>query len=333
MVMRKVLLLVLTFLSSRFIVGCGGDVIALAPGSRSDMIYDDDCDGDIDCVTTQPLIHHWIDSGYIKMWGMVSSAPSKFGAPVLGIFQRYYGHQNLFTIGAFKPLCGQNNSAEWAVSLVNQFNAGDVCTNYPDCGTVLRKSIANYISNGGAPQGLSYVITGELSCEEQLRASSADSISPLTGVQMEKQYIKQFVLMSGAAPDGSETNCRTDAGSCYGFFSTVTSGNGYPPVYVVPVNTGALDVITKFPNSSLPASSPSAFAFKTSGVGETLDEDALAVEFDVVGSQGWKISSDGTNSVDPVSGFNSWSATTRSGQFYLSTSSSPSFFEGVLAVQ
>jgi len=27
------------------------------------ILYDDDCDGDIDCAVTQPILHHWIDTG------------------------------------------------------------------------------------------------------------------------------------------------------------------------------------------------------------------------------------------------------------------------------
>jgi hypothetical protein len=330
--MGKALLLMLMLLGSPFIISCASDVITLSLASPANMIYDDDCDGDLDCVTTQPVIHRWIDSGYIRMWGMVSSASTKSGAPLMKVFQLYYKHENLFSIGAYTPACGANNSAPWASAVVNQFSPGDVCTNYPNCGTVLRQSIANYIAANGAPHGLFYVITGQLSCEEQLRTSPADSISPLTGEQMEKQYIKEFVLMNGAAPSGAEYNCQADVSSCSKFFANVTSGNGYPPVYVVPVNTGATSVITTLPNSYLPASSPSVYAARALGLGETLDEDALTLEFAVVGSAGWNISANGTNTVNPSTGTNAWSEATPSGQYYLSTSTSPSFFEGILAV-
>ncbi len=107
-VMGKVLPVVFALLGLPFVASCGKDVTAplISLQTRVDVIYDDDCDGDIDCVTTQPLIHHWIDRGYVKMWGMVSSAPSKFGAPALKVFQQYYGHEGLFSIGAVTPACG-----------------------------------------------------------------------------------------------------------------------------------------------------------------------------------------------------------------------------------
>src|SRR5439155_7241766 len=119
--MRKVLPIVLALLGL-FITSCGRDVTVplISLQARVDMIYDDDCDVDIDCVTTQPLIHHWIDRGFVKMWGMVSSAPTKFGAPALKVFQQYYGHDGLFPIGAAVPACGLQNSAAWAAAVVGQ---------------------------------------------------------------------------------------------------------------------------------------------------------------------------------------------------------------------
>ena len=332
--MRKALPIVLALLSTLFLTSCGKPVTTVVISLKvpADVIYDDDCDGDIDCVTTQPLIHRWISSGHVKMWGMVSSADTKLGAPAMKVFQQYYGHEGLFSIGASVPACGLNNSATWTAAIVGQFDAGDVCTNYPGCAAILRQSVANYIAGGGAANGLVYVITGPLTCEEELRATLADSISPLTGAQMEQKYIKEFVLMNGVAPAGGEYNCQSDVSSCTGFFANVTSENGFPPVYVVPVNTGATSVVTSFPNSSLPATSPSGYAAKSiGGKGETLDEDALAFEFGVLGSPGWKISPNSTNTVNASTGTNSWSSSTASGHYYLTTSYSSSDFESILA--
>ena len=95
-VMRKALLTVLALLGSLLLTSCGRDVVVLSLQAPVNMIYDDDCDGDIDCVTTQPLIHHWIDSGYVKMWGMVSSAPTKLGAPTLKVFQQVLSTRKSF---------------------------------------------------------------------------------------------------------------------------------------------------------------------------------------------------------------------------------------------
>lgn len=313
--------------------GCSRCDVVAPVSSAVNMIYDDDCDGDIDCVTTQPVIHHWIDSGFVKMWGMVSSAPSNLGAPAMKVFQNYYNHSNLYFIGAWTPNCGLRSSAAWSIALVNRFDAGDACTNYPNCTEVLRQSIAGYIAGGGAANGMVYVITGPLSCEEDFRASLADSISPLTGAQMEQQYIKEFVLMNGSAPRGSEANCQENSSACSTFFANVTSENGYPPVYVVPRNTGATGVVTQIP-ASLPQTNPSGYAFDSTGAPpKTLDEDALAVEYGVFGATGWRLGADSTNTVDATSGANSWTRSTASGQYYLTTSNSPGCFENTLNVQ
>ena len=335
--MRKCLPVVVTIVCALFLAGSFGcsrcDVVA--PVSTSvNMIYDDDCDADIDCVTTQPLIHHWIDKGFVKMWGMVSSAPSTLGAPAMQIFQHYYNHDNLFSIGAWTPNCGLRNSAAWNIALVKQFDAGDVCTNYANCGEVLRKSVAHYVAGARPAKGLVYVITGPLTCEEDFRATPADSISPLTGVQMEQQYIGKFILMNGFAPYGLESNCQENAPACSAFFANVTRENGYPPVYVVPLNTGATSVVTRIPVDALPITNPSAYAFTSTGdSAKTVDEDALALEYGVFGGTGWSLSTESTNTVDAASGANHWTSSPASGQYYLTTTNSPQCFENLLSFQ
>jgi hypothetical protein len=151
---------------------------------------------------------------------------------------------------------------------------------------------------------------------------------------MEQKYIKEFVLMNGFAPSGTESNCSENTLACSRFFANVTGQNGFPPVYIVPLNTGAASVVTQIPNSSEPPTSPSAYAAKSiGGNGKTKDEDALAFEFGVLGSTGWKISADCTNTVDARTGTNSWSSRPASGQYYLTTTYSASYFESLLAQQ
>jgi hypothetical protein len=253
------------------------------------------------------------------------------------VFQHYYGHDNLFSIGAWTPGCALQPSAPWYVAVVGKFDAGDVCTNYVSCGTALRQSVANYIGAGGKANGLTYVITGPLSCEEEFRTTSADSISPLSGAQMEQQFIKEFVLMNGCAksslgyPCALETNCLQNTAACSAFFANVTSQNGYPPVFVVPLNTGAGDVHIQVPLASLPLTNPTACAFNVAGRSEAADEDAVALEYAVFGSIGWTVSADSTNIVNAATSANSWSSSTASGQYYLSVATSPTSFENIIA--
>jgi hypothetical protein len=337
---KKNLTILLAVVCLHLATGCNVFLSTLSftpPQKPVDMIYDDDCDGDIDCAVTQPIIHHWINIGYIKLWGMVSSGPSQLGAPTMKVFQHYYGHDDLFPIGALTPTCRLHASATWNSAVVGKFDPGDVCTNYENCSTVLRQSVARYIAGGGNANGLAYVITGPLSCEEAFRATPADAISPLTGAQMEQQFIGQFILMNGcsASPSlfncTSENNCVEDINACSAFFANATSQNGYPPVYVVPLNTGAANVYTPVPIASLPLSNPTAFAYTSIGLNSTADEDPLAVEFAVFGSTGWTLSANSTDTVSTATGENSWSSSKASGQYSLSTATIPVSFEVLLA--
>jgi hypothetical protein len=335
----KALVMMLALVCPFLAGGCGPnqiEIVFAAPQAAVDVIYDDDCDGDYDCAVTQPVIHHWIDMGYVKVWGMVSSAPSKLGAPAMKVFQKYYGHDGLFPIGAWTPGCGAHDSAGWAAAMVGQLDAGDVCTNYTDCATVLRQSVAKYIAGGGKARGLAYVITGPLTCEEAFRGTAGDAISPLSGAQMEQQYIQQFVVMNGCANTGSrfacttELNCWEDLHACSSFFGNVTSQNGYPNVYVVPLNTGAENLITRVPVASLPLTNPTAVAFRAAGATQSADEDVLAVEFAVYGGDGWSVSQDSSDTVSVVTAQNSWTSSAASGQYSLTITGSSASFAAIL---
>jgi hypothetical protein len=325
--------LIATFMFLPLAVGCDVttiNVVFTPMQNPVNMLYDDDCDGDIDCAVTQPIIHHWINTGYLKIWGMVSSGHSQLGAPTMSIFQKYYGHGGLFPIGAWTPDCGLYKSASWNVAVVAQFDPGDICTNYRNCATVMRQAVASYVGDGGQTNGLVYVLTGPLSCEEDFRTSSPDIVSSLTGAQLEQRFIKEFVLMNSEVPTGFETNCARDPIACSEFFASVTSENGYPPVYVVPLNTGATDVITQVPIDDLPSTNPTKYAFRYVGRSSSTDEDALAVEFGVFGNTGWTVSSNSTNLVNSSTALNAWSAGNDSGQYYLTTAIDPALFENLL---
>ncbi len=325
--------LVLSVFAPGMATGCGTVYIQppAPPQKAVDILYDDDCDGDIDCAVTQPVLNHWIDLGWAKVWGMVSSGHSALGAPTLRVFRDYYGHSALFPVGAWTPGCESNASAAWNAAVVNQFDAGDTCAAYPDCATVLRQSIARYAAAGGSRNGLQYVITGPLSCEEALRNSPPDAISSMSGAQMEQLYISQFVVMNGVVLFGGEANCITDSQACASFFANVTADNGYPPVYVVPVNTGATEVSTRVPVSSLPKSNPTACAFAARREKVALDEDSMAVEYAIFGGTGWMVSTNNTDSAEGASGLNKWNTSKSSGHYYLKVPNNQEMFEGMLS--
>ena len=324
--------LAFSLLALGFGLGCGSTVPFPDPPQKPvNLLYDDDCDLDVDCAVTQPVLNHWIDVGYVKLWGMVSSAHSPLGAPTLRVFRDYYGHTSFFPVGAWTPGCESSPPSAWNIAVVNKFDAGDTCAAYAGCVTVLRQSIMRYVSGGGGAHGLQYVITGPLSCEEGFRNSPPDAISSMSGVEMEQRYIAQFVLMNGSVRSGSEYNCKIDAAACASFFASVTADGGYPPVYVVPYNTGALQVVTQVPVSTLPQSNPTACAFISQGQTSQTDEDLMTVEFAVYGSAGWTVSSDGTNTAEALTGLNSWDLKKPSGHYLLGVPGDQAMFELLLS--
>jgi len=122
-----------------------------------------------------------------------------------------------------------------------------------------------------------------------------------------------------------------DINACSAFFANATSQKGYPPVYVIPLNTGAANVYTQVPIASLPLTNPTAYAYTSIGTRSTADEDPLAVEFAVFGSAGWMLSTNSSDTVSTATDENSWNNSTASGQYYLTPVINPRNFEQLLA--
>ena len=118
--------------------------------------------------------------------------------------------------------------------------------------------------------------------------------------------------------------------ACAAFFAHVTAANGYPPVYTVPNNTGAEQVMTEVPVASLPASNPTAYAFAFQNLSIDSDEDAMALEYAVYGDWGWLTSADSTNTVNPGTGLSNWNSQLSSGQYFLKAVADRELFEILL---
>jgi len=294
------------------------------PNAVSTIIYDDDCMSDADCFMTLTALHHWIDTGETNVLAMVADAAG-LGAPVMYIYNTYYGHS--VPIGAYQG--GTVSAASPFTNAVAQFDPGDTRANYPDCVVTLRTALA-----GSANSSVTYVGTGYANCLTELLASGADSISSLTGVQLVKAKISKYVQMGGDYPTGSEYNFIGTPAQWNTIFSTWTTANGYPPIYLVGATAGNNAGGYGLP-CWIPLSHPTQFVAniihpcEPGGAWGVIPFDVLAVYYGIFGNSNsaFTLSASGTNTVNGSTGANSWSSSPASGQYYLSDAQPSIFYE------
>lgn len=318
--MRKVLLLLLFFSS-----------IASA---QVRVILDDDCTDDVDCGVNFATLHQLANQGELTILATMANSGNSLAAPAMKVYNTYYGRAAT-PVGVNKssgPPCTSDpgcSSSLWLAGLIAQFDPGDTAGNYPDCVSLYRSILAKQ-----RDASVVIVETGFMTCLSGLLASPPDTFSSLTGAALAKAKVRQLVVMGGAFPSGGEynfTNAPTETASV---LSTWTVPHGFSPVWFVSFAGGA-SVQSGPSRSSNSAVNPVLKAFELAGTNQRGSWDSQAIlnaarGLAYKGIPYWGDSGDGTNRIDPVSGKNSWSATTQSGHHYLINSMSSEGFSRVL---
>ena len=290
------------------------------------IIYDDDCSYDVDCVLTLTTLHRWIDTGQVRVRAMVADAPNTGSAPVMRIWNVFFGH-GAIPVGTYKGTNGTagagTGASTWTASEVSTFATGDSGARYPDCVTVYRQALA-----AAGAGSVRIVATGIESCLAALLHSGADSISPLTGAQLVKQRVAGLYLMGGDYPTGAEYNLETDPADAASVFNLWTSQNGFPPIYLFGFTEGNSVIVG--PASRFPATNPAPYALRVAGYANRPAWDQLALYGAVFSLRNFTLSANGTNTVNATTGANSFSAAVHSGHYYTSLARSISFYEAML---
>ncbi|HWZ45216.1 MAG TPA: IPT/TIG domain-containing protein [Candidatus Saccharimonadales bacterium] len=173
------------------------------------IIIDSDMAISVDDVGDHAVLWALANRGEINVLALVCSSANDFSAPAMRAIANYYGHPGI-PIGAHQgstPSLENSATSNYAQLIVNQFGTpGDTRANYPDAVTVYRQALAS------APDhSVSIVANGYYQPLQGLLQSLADSISPLTGIQLVSQKVKRLVLGAGFFPSGNEHNLRVDA--------------------------------------------------------------------------------------------------------------------------
>ena len=287
------------------------------------LIYDDDCSQDVDCVATLPILHTLEDRGEVKILAMLADSADPMSAPVMRVFAKYAGHPKML-IGANQTndpataLCAKNqcNESVWAEKLVARFDAGDTRAKYSDCATVYRRALAKQPDHS-----VDVVVTGFATCLNQLLATRADGISPLSGAGLVKRKVKLLSVMGGRYPSGIEWNFECDAPGFHALFARWTRQDGYPPVYLNGFTNGE-DVMAGAPADALETVNPTRYGLRLAGTDRRPMWDMLSVLFAVRGAAYeettyFTVSASGMVVVDAKTGADTWSAGIDAGHYVI----------------
>ncbi len=310
-------------------------VLAVPALAQQRLIYDDDCSQDVDCVATLPILHALEDRGEIKILAMMADSANPATAPVMRLFADYAGHKGM-VIGANQTdmpdsqLCKKNdcNAGVWGDKLVERFDPGDTRAKYPDCVLVYRRVLAK------APKhSVAIAATGFATCLNQLIASPADAVSPLTGAELVKRKVKLLSVMGGRYPSGTEWNFECDAPGYHRLFVEWTRQHGYPPVYLNGFENGE-HILAGAPATADPIVNPTRYGLQLAGYDQRPMWDMLSALFAARGlSFGgmtyFKVGPAGTVEVDAAKGTDTWSAGIGSGHYVLRNVATNETFEAM----
>ncbi|HWZ46028.1 MAG TPA: IPT/TIG domain-containing protein [Candidatus Saccharimonadales bacterium] len=180
-----------------------------APVPPVNIIIDSDMAPSVDDVGDHAVMWGLANRGEVNVLAEICSSANDFSAPLMHAIATYYGHPNV-PIGAHKgttPNLENSATSNFAQQMAARFGIpNDTRANYPDAVTVYRQALA-----GAADHSVYIVADGYWQPLQALLQSPADSISPLTGIQLVTQKVVRLVPGAGFFPNGNEHNMRVDA--------------------------------------------------------------------------------------------------------------------------
>jgi hypothetical protein len=179
------------------------------PTPPVNIILDSDMSNSVDDVGDHAVLWALANRGEVNVLAVICSSADDTSAPLMHAIATYYGHPNVL-IGAHQgstPTLENSATSNYTQQMVTRFGiSGDTRANYPDAVTVYRQALA------GAPDHSVYIVAnGYWQPLQGLLQSPADSISPLTGVQLVAQKVLRLVPGAGFFPSGNEHDFRVDA--------------------------------------------------------------------------------------------------------------------------
>lgn len=202
--MKKIKLLMLCTI----ILG-GINVHAQSTGQKKPLIiFDTDMGPDYDDVGAISVLHALARLGECKILATLASDAHPSVAPVIDIFNQHFGQPGIPVGIAPASAPGFASGNNWNDSLITRFQKKKRIGAYPAALTVYRDVLARQEDNS-----VTIVTVGFVSNIRDLLNSCPDRFSSLSGMDLVKKKVKNWVAMAGSFPQGKEFNVEQDASS------------------------------------------------------------------------------------------------------------------------
>lgn len=176
------------------------------------VIFDTDMGPDFDDVGAIAILHALAAKGECEILACCASDRHPAIAPTIEAFNTYFDRTDIPVGEAVENTPDFTAENHWNDSIVAKFLPKEMMDNdYPSAVSVYRKVLASQ-----PDQSVTIITVGFLSNLEQLLKSGSDQYSSLTGFELVKKKVKNWVAMAGGFPQGYEFNLIKDIdASCY----------------------------------------------------------------------------------------------------------------------
>lgn len=184
------------------------------PGKGVKIIFDTDMGPDFDDVGAITVLHALAAKGECEILATVSCDSHPSVAPTIEVFNQYFKKPDIPVGVASLKAPGFISHNNWNDSLVTRFLKKKEVTSYPSALEIYRKVLAKQADNS-----VTIVTVGFLSNIMELLNSKPDKFSNLSGVDLVKKKVKNWVAMAGIMPNGIEFNVNEHKEAAYEVFS------------------------------------------------------------------------------------------------------------------
>jgi inosine-uridine nucleoside N-ribohydrolase len=178
-----------------FIVIILGAVI-LKTGAQVKIIFDTDLGGDADDLGALAMLNHFTDRKECDLLAVMCWSTEKYAVEAISAVNTFYGHPDIPVAvrkdpSYLDPVCYSKAIADRFPHTVNFENA-------PEATAIYRRILSE-----SRNKSVKIVATGPLKNIEKLLKSVPDAFSSLSGKDLVKRKVKEFVIMGGQFPEGN----------------------------------------------------------------------------------------------------------------------------------
>lgn len=159
------------------------------------IIFDTDFGGDADDLGALAMLHNFVENDECDLLGVMVWTTEASAVPAIDAVNRYYSHPDI-PVGVRKD---KMFTAAWnySKSIADQFPHELDFNKAAEATSLYRKILSE-----NEDQSIVVVTVGPLMNIKNLIKSGPDEHSKLTGVELIKRKVKEFVIMGGNFPEG-----------------------------------------------------------------------------------------------------------------------------------